>query len=120
MARPAAFLRSWRRRTLCGALLILATAVLVAGPAGVSPSLAQLFIFPPRPKPIPKPDRAQDQMLVRAEEIKTSWGEHGDRVRLVEREAFLLQQLYGTVQVNEFTLRQIWPTGHAAGKVIDA
>jgi LPS-assembly protein len=69
MARPAAFLRSWRRRTLCGALLILAAAVLVAGPAGVSPSLAQLLIFPPRPKPIPKPDRAQDQMLVRAEEI---------------------------------------------------
>jgi LPS-assembly protein len=69
MARPVSSLRSWRRRTLCGALLILAAAALVAGPVSVSPSFAQMLAFPPRPKPLPKQSRAEDQMLVRAEEI---------------------------------------------------
>jgi LPS-assembly protein len=50
-------------------LLILAAAALVAGPVSVSPSFAQMLAFPPRPKPMPKQARAENQMLVRAEEI---------------------------------------------------
>ena len=61
--------RSSRRRTWCGALLFLAAAIaLVAGPGSVSPSHGQLT-FPPRPKPTVRPDRGQEQMLVRADEI---------------------------------------------------
>ena len=71
MVRPAALPVLSRRRTWFGAVLMLATAVaLVAGSTGVS--LAQdMLTFPARPKPAAKPQRpgAQDQMLVRAEEI---------------------------------------------------
>jgi LPS-assembly protein len=72
MTRPALHARSWRRRTWCGALIILAAVVvMVAGAASVSPSLAQMLAFPPRPKPPVRAERpgGQDQMLVRAEEI---------------------------------------------------
>ena len=69
MARPATHPRLSRRRAWCGALVVLAAAMLAAGPAGVSPAVAQMLTFPPRPKPPVKPDRGQEQMLVRAEEI---------------------------------------------------
>ena len=70
MARAATPSRLSRRRTWCAALAIFAAAVsVVAGSAGVSPALAQLLAFPPRPKPPVRPERSQEQMLVRAEEI---------------------------------------------------
>jgi LPS-assembly protein len=69
MARAATHPRLSRRRTCWGTLVILAAAVtLLAGSVGVSPALAQLA-FPPRPKPPVRPERSQEQMLVRAEEI---------------------------------------------------
>jgi LPS-assembly protein len=59
-------LRRWR-----GALLVLAAVVvLVAGSTGGSPVLAQgALTFPARPRPPERPQRAQEQMLVRADEI---------------------------------------------------
>jgi LPS-assembly protein len=70
MAAPTTHPRSLRRRTWCGALLFLAAAIaLVAGPGSVSPSHGQMLTFPPRPKPPVRPDRGQEQMLVRADEI---------------------------------------------------
>lgn len=56
----------------------------------------------------------------KVDEIKRTWGGQTDRVRLLEGEGFLLQQLYGTVQVNEIALRQIWLIGYAAEKAIEA
>ena len=54
MARPATHPMFWRRRTWCGAMVILAAAVLLVGSLlGVSPSLAQMLAFPPRPGPRP-------------------------------------------------------------------
>ena len=70
MARPATPPRLSRRRAWCGALVALVAAtMLVGGTAGLSPALAQMLAFPPRPKPPVRPDRGQEQMLVRAEEI---------------------------------------------------
>ena len=56
----------------------------------------------------------------RIEELKRLWGEQEERVRLLDTPRFLLQQLYGTVQVSEIALRQIWLTGYAAWRAIDA
>ena len=70
MARSATHPRLPRRRACYGALVVLAAAaMLVASPAGLSPALAQMLVFPPRPKPPVKPERPQEQMLVRAAEI---------------------------------------------------
>jgi LPS-assembly protein len=64
VTRPAAL------RTLSCTVAIVAAAVsLVAGSAGVSPALGQALTFPARPKPPPRPERSQEQMLIRAEEI---------------------------------------------------
>jgi LPS-assembly protein len=61
---------SRRRRILRGTVVMLAAAImLVPGSAGLSPALAQMLGFPARPKPPPKPERSQEQMLIRAEEI---------------------------------------------------
>src|SRR5262245_34981035 len=69
MARAATHSRLSRRRTWWGALVVFVAAVtVVAGSAGLSPAPAQL-VFPVRPKPPLRPERSQDQMLVRAEEI---------------------------------------------------
>src|SRR5262245_14296101 len=69
MARAATHSRLSRRRTWWGALVVFVAAVtVVAGSAGLSPAPAQL-VFPVRPKPPVRPERSQDQMLVRAEEI---------------------------------------------------
>src|SRR5262249_44473068 len=70
MARAANRPRLPRRRTSWGALVIFAAAVaLLAGAGAVSPATAQLLMFPPRPKPVVRQERSQEQMLVRAEEI---------------------------------------------------
>ncbi|HEU4356829.1 MAG TPA: LptA/OstA family protein, partial [Xanthobacteraceae bacterium] len=44
--------------------------MLFAGVGGVLPAAAQMLTFPPRPKPPVRPERSQEQMLVRAEEIR--------------------------------------------------
>ncbi|MCJ2143212.1 hypothetical protein MKL20_24685 [Methylobacterium sp. E-066] len=56
----------------------------------------------------------------RETELRTLWGQQVDRVRLLDAEKFLLHQLYGTIQVNEIALRQIWLTGYAAWRAIEA
>ncbi len=58
----------------------------------------------------------------RVQELKTLWGEHENRVRLLSGEGFLLQQLPGmnVIQVNEIALRQIWLAGYAAWDGVDA
>jgi Peptidase U49 len=56
----------------------------------------------------------------RIDELKALWGQQEERVRLLGARRFLLQQLYGTVQVSEIALRQIWLTGYAAWRAIDA
>jgi hypothetical protein len=56
----------------------------------------------------------------RVEELKALWGRQEERVRLLDANRFLLQQLYGTVQVSELALRQIWLTGYAAWRAVDA
>jgi LPS-assembly protein len=67
--------RGSRRRARFGALMMFAAAfMLLAGSAGWSPALAQaggMVAFPPRPKPPVRTSRsdAQNQMLIRAEEI---------------------------------------------------
>ncbi|GAN75818.1 phage exclusion protein Lit family protein [Acidisphaera rubrifaciens] len=56
----------------------------------------------------------------RLDELKNLWGQHAERVRLLDVPRFLLQQLYGTVQVSEVALRQIWLTGYAAWSAVQA
>lgn len=56
----------------------------------------------------------------RVEELKETWGEQAERVRLQEGAGFLMQQVYGTVQVNELALKQIWFICFAAWKAIDS
>lgn len=56
----------------------------------------------------------------RIDELKAIWGEQENRVRLLDAPRFLLQQLYGTVQVSEVALRQIWLTGYAAWRAVQA
>ena len=114
MARPATHPRSSRRRPWCGALLILAAAfTLVAGSAGVSPSFAQMLAFPPRPKPAVKPDRAQEQMLVRAEEINYDYT--NERVSAVGN----VQLYFGnsTLEANRVIYDQKTKRLHAEGNV---
>ena len=53
-------------------------------------------------------------------ELKDLWGRQAERVRLLDVQRFLLQQLYGTVQVSEVALRQIWLTGYAAWRAVQA
>jgi LPS-assembly protein len=70
MARAGNRPRLPRRHTWWGALVIFAAAAaLLAGAGAVAPASAQLLMFPPRPKPVKRAERSQEQMLVRAEEI---------------------------------------------------
>ena len=70
MARAANHRRLSRCRTWWAAVGIFALAVtVITGSAGVSPGLAQMLAFPPRPKPPVRPERSQEQMVVRADEI---------------------------------------------------
>lgn len=55
----------------------------------------------------------------RIAELKALWGQHQERVRLLDANRFLVQQLYGTVQISELALRQIWLTGYAAWRAVD-
>jgi hypothetical protein len=43
----------------------------------------------------------------RAAELKVTWGEQSDRVRLQPGDGFMLQQGFGTIQVNELALKQV-------------
>jgi LPS-assembly protein len=71
MGGPGTHLRRRRLHTWGGALIICAgTVMLFAGVGGVLPAAAQMLTFPPRPKPPVRPERSQEQMLVRAEEIR--------------------------------------------------
>jgi hypothetical protein len=56
----------------------------------------------------------------RLDEVKAEWGEHSERVRLLATPSFLFQQIYGTIQVNEIALRQIWIMGYAAWRAVRA
>ncbi|MBO0755299.1 MAG: hypothetical protein J2P54_05530 [Bradyrhizobiaceae bacterium] len=39
---------------------------------------------------------------------------------MTSSEGFLLQQVWGTIQVSETALRQIWLSGYAAGQALEA
>ncbi len=56
----------------------------------------------------------------RIEELKTLWGKHQERVRLLDVDRFLLQMAFGSVQISELALRQIWLTGYAAWRAVNA
>ena len=56
----------------------------------------------------------------RAVELKVTWGEQSDRVRLQPGDGFMLQQGFGAIQVNELALKQVWFIGYAAQKAIEA
>jgi len=113
MARPATHPRLSRRRAWCGALVVLAAALLAAGPAGVSPAVAQMLTFPPRPKPPVKPDRGQEQMLVRAEEINYDYS--NERVSAVGN----VQLYFGnsTLEADRVIYDQKTKRLHAEGNV---
>jgi len=50
----------------------------------------------------------------RTAELQALWGNNCERVRLVGSHRFILQQAFGTLQVSELALRQIWLAGYAA------
>ena len=113
MARPATH-PPLARRHWCGALLILAAAaMLVAGAAGMSPAQAQMLAFPPRPKPPVRPERAQEQMLVRAAEINYDYT--NERVSAVGN----VQLYYGnsTLEADRVIYDQKTKRLHAEGNV---
>ena len=58
----------------------------------------------------------------REAELKAQWGLAQDRVRLLDRDGFMLGFVPGTetIQVNEIALRQIWLTGYAAWRATQA
>jgi hypothetical protein len=56
----------------------------------------------------------------RYQEIKAHWGEQADRVRLLETEEFLLQHIFGTVQITPKTLDALWLAGFASWKAVEA
>ncbi|MGO7366703.1 hypothetical protein [Rhizobium leguminosarum] len=56
----------------------------------------------------------------RIDELLELWGQQEDRVRLLDTPRFLLQQKWGTIQVSELALRQLWLAGYAAWRAIDA
>ena len=114
MARSATHPRLSRRRAWCGALVALAAAtMLVGGPAGLSPALAQMLAFPPRPKPPVRPDRGQEQMLVRAAEINYDYS--NERVSAVGN----VQLYFGnsTLEADRVIYDQKTKRLHAEGNV---
>jgi Peptidase U49 len=56
----------------------------------------------------------------RLSELDALWGRNAERVRLTGSTGFLLQQVWGTIQVSEIALRQIWLTGYAAEQALEA
>ena len=92
---------------------LVAAAMLVAGPAGLSPALAQMLVFPPRPKPPVRPDRGQEQMLVRAAEINYDYS--NERVSAVGN----VQLYFGnsTLEADRVIYDQKTKRLHAEGNV---
>jgi len=114
MARPATPPRLSRRRAWCGTLVALVAAtMLVGGTAGLSPALAQMLAFPPRPKPPVRPDRGQEQMLVRAAEINYDYS--NERVSAVGN----VQLYFGnsTLEADRVIYDQKTKRLHAEGNV---
>ena len=56
----------------------------------------------------------------KAEALRRLWGDQENRIRLLDTPGFLLQQLFGTVQVSEIALRQIWLMGYAVWRAVEA
>ncbi len=56
----------------------------------------------------------------RKKELISQWGLAADRVRLLPSSGFLLVQGFGTIQVSEIALRQIWLVGYAAEQAYKA
>ena len=110
---------SLRRRLWCGALLVVALATTIAvGPLEVRTAQAQeLLAFPVRPKPTPRRPAqragAQDQMLVRADEINYDYT--NERVAAVGN----VQIYYGdtTLEANRVIYDQKTKRLHAEGNV---
>jgi len=118
MARPATHPPLRRRRTWCGALLAFAAAIVMAvSSPGLAPAQQpEMLSFPPRPKPTPKPQRAgaQQQMLVRAEEINYDYT--NERVSAVGN----VQIYYGdsTLEADRVIYDQKTKRLHAEGNVV--
>ena len=108
MTRPAAL-----RRSSCTVAIVAAALSLVAGSAGVSPALGQGLTFPARPKPPPRPERSQEQMLIRAEEINYDYT--NERVSAVGN----VQLYFGnsTLEANRVIYDQKTKRLHAEGNV---
>jgi LPS-assembly protein len=108
-ARPAPQRHRVLRFVVAATLLAIAAAVLP------SPGLAQTgqLTFPARPKPPPAPERAQDQMLVRAEEINYDYT--NERVSAVGN----VQIYYGSsrLEANRVIYDQKTKRLHAEGNV---
>ena len=114
MARAANHRRLSRCRTWWAAVGIFALAVtVIAGSAGVSPGLAQVMFFSPRPKPPVRPERSQEQMLVRAAEINYDYT--NERVSAVGN----VQLYYGssTLEADRVIYDQKTKRLHAEGNV---
>ncbi|SOY78704.1 conserved hypothetical protein [Cupriavidus taiwanensis] len=56
----------------------------------------------------------------RVNEVKEAWGDANNRVRRISSPVFLLQQAWGTIQVSETALSQIWLIGFAAQAAMQA
>src|SRR5206468_6529018 len=89
-----------------------AAVMLLAGVGGVSPVAAQL-VFPARPKPPVRPERSQEQMLVRADEINYDYT--NERVSAVGN----VQIYFGnsTLEANRVIYDQKTKRLHAEGNV---
>jgi hypothetical protein len=56
----------------------------------------------------------------RLEEIRALWGDGEERAFLSDRTGFLLQAGFGTVQVNEIALRQLWILAYAFSRAAES
>src|SRR5260370_23998526 len=105
-----------RGRTVHGvAIILIATLAFLAGWIEATPSFAQLLAFPAREKPAPRTVRsgAQDQMLVRAQEINYDYT--NERVSAVGN----VQLYYGaaTLEADRVIYDQKTKRLHAEGNV---
>jgi LPS-assembly protein len=112
MASPGAvslFAHCWRRTVVFVAVSLL------LGSLFATPALAQLLVFPKREAPIPRtaPDGAQEQMLVRAQEINYDYT--NERVSAVGN----VQLYYGasTLEADRVIYDQKTKRLHAEGNV---
>jgi LPS-assembly protein len=105
------------RRLFCMLQILVAAIFLIAGSVAFSPAAAQapMLTFPPRPKPPVTPQRsgAQNQMLVRAEEINYDYT--NERVSAVGN----VQIYYGdsTLEADRVIYDQKTKRLHAEGRV---